>query len=90
MEFQEVIRLKPDHARAHYSLGVSLYLSGRGPEAVPHFFKAMQYEPKNMLIVGNSHYFLGVILTGMPGREAEGRAQLDTAEKLVPNLFKRQ
>ncbi len=90
VEFQEAIRLKPDHARAHYSLGVALYLSGRGSEAVPHFFKAIQYEPKNLLIVGNSHYFLGVILTGMPGRAAEGRAQLDTAEKLVPNLFKKR
>jgi tetratricopeptide (TPR) repeat protein len=83
-EFESVIRLKPDHGKAHYSLGVALFLSGRGAEAVDHFQKAIQYDPKNGLIVGNSHYFLGVILTGMPGRLDEAIANLEIAVKKRP------
>jgi len=84
-EFEAVIRLKPDHARAHYSLGVALFLSDRGPEAVEHFQKAIQYEPKNALIVGISHYFLGVIFTAMPGRLPDAIAHLREAVRMRPD-----
>jgi tetratricopeptide (TPR) repeat protein len=83
-EFEAVVRLKPDHARAHYSLGVALYLSGRGPEAVEHFEQAIRHEPTSPLIAGTSHYFLGVILTGMPGRLEEAISNLETAVKMRP------
>ena len=84
-EFQQVIRLKPDHARAHYSLGVALFLSGRGDEAIDHFEQAIQFAPGNALIVGLSHYFLGVILTPMPGRLDDAIAHLETAVKMRPD-----
>jgi hypothetical protein len=83
-EFQEVVRLKPDHARAHYSLGVALYLSGRGEEAIDHFEKAIQFAPDNALIVSTSHYFLGVILTPLPGRLDDAIAHLEVAVKMRP------
>jgi tetratricopeptide (TPR) repeat protein len=84
-EYEAVLRLKPEHARAHYSLGVALFLSGRGPEAVDHFEKAMKFEPNNPLITGYSHYFLGVILTEMPGRLDEAISNLEIAVRMRPN-----
>jgi len=83
-EFETVIRLKPDHGLAHYSLGVALFVSGRGPEAIEHFQAAILYLPKNVLIVANSHFFIGEILTGMPGRLPEAIANLNAALKLRP------
>ena len=83
-EFEQVIRLKPDHNRAHYNLGVALYLSGRGTEAIDHFEKAIQFAPGNALIVGLSHYFLGVILTPMPGRRDDAIAHLREAISMRP------
>jgi hypothetical protein len=84
-EFEAVIRLKPDHARAHYGLGVALYLSGRAPESIEHFEAAIHLEPKNALIAGNSHYFLGVILSEMPGRLEDAIAHLEAAVKMKPD-----
>jgi tetratricopeptide (TPR) repeat protein len=83
-EFEDVVRLKPDHPRAHYNLGVSLYLAGRGSEALEQFELAMRYAPTNTLIVGNSRYFLGVILTAVPGRLDEAIADLETAVAMRP------
>ena len=84
-EFEAVVRLKPDHNRAHYNLGVALFLSGRGPEAIEHFERAIQYAPDNALIAGTSHYFIGVILTNAPGRLDEAIANLQTAVKMRPD-----
>jgi tetratricopeptide (TPR) repeat protein len=84
-EFESVVRLKPDHNRAHYNLGLSLYLAGRGPEAVGQFEQAIRFAPKNALIVGNSHYFLGVIFTAMPGRLPDAIAHLREAVRMRPN-----
>lgn len=84
-QFQEVIRLKPEHNRAHYNLGVALFISGRGPEAIEPFQKAIQYAPNNKLIVGNSLDFLGTIYTSIPGRLPEAIASLDSAVALRPN-----
>jgi protein O-mannosyl-transferase len=83
-EYEAVLRLKPEHARAHYSLGVALFIAGRGPEAIDHFQKAMKFEPDNPLIAGYSHYFLGVILTNMPGRLDEAIGHLEEAVRLRP------
>jgi len=84
-QFEDVIRLKPEHNRAHYNLGLQLFISGRGPEAIEHFQKAIQYAPKNMLIVGNSLEFIGTIYTSMPGRLPEAIATLDSAVALRPH-----
>jgi Flp pilus assembly protein TadD len=84
-QFEDVIRLKPEHNRAHYNLGLQLYISGRGPEAVEHFQKAIKYAPTNKLIVGYSLEFLGTIYTSMPGRLPEAIATLDSAVALRPD-----
>jgi Flp pilus assembly protein TadD len=84
-QFEDVIRLKPEHNRAHYNLGLQLFISGRGPEAIEHFQKAIQYAPKNPLIVGNSLMFLGTIYTSMAGRLPDAIATLDSAVALRPN-----
>jgi tetratricopeptide (TPR) repeat protein len=83
--YQAVLRLKPDHARAHYSLGVALFLSDRGREAIDHFDSALRLEPGNPPLVANSHYFLGVILTNTPGRLPDAIGHLEEALRLRPD-----
>lgn len=84
LQFEDVIRLKPEHNRAHYNLALQLFISGRGPEAIEHFRKAIQYAPNNALIVGNSLEFIGMIYTSMPGRLPGAIAILDSAVALRP------
>lgn len=83
-QFEDVIRLKPEHNRAHYNLALELFISGRGPEAIEHFQKAIQYAPKNLLIVGNSLDYLGTIYTAIPGRLPLAIATLDSAVAFRP------
>lgn len=83
-EFEAVLRLKPDHARAQYSLGVALQRVGRAPEAVPHFEAAIRLEPQNFVLVSNSHYLLGEILMRMPGRVDEAIGHLEEAIRRRP------
>ena len=84
-QFEDVIRLKPEHNRAHYNLGLQLYISGRGPQAIEHFQKAIKYAPTNKLIVGYSLEFIGTIYTSMPGRLPDAIAMLDSAVALRPH-----
>lgn len=84
-QFEDVIRLKPEHNRAHYNLALQLFISGRGPEAIEQFRKAIQYAPNNMLIVGNSLEFIGMTYTTMPGRLPDAIAVLDSAVALRPS-----
>jgi cytochrome c-type biogenesis protein CcmH/NrfG len=84
-QFEDVIRLKPEHNRAHYNLALQLFILGRGPEAIEHFRSAIQYAPKNLLIVGNSLMFIGTIETSMPGRLPDAIAILDSAVALRPH-----
>jgi tetratricopeptide (TPR) repeat protein len=83
-QFEAVLRLKPDHARAQYSLGVALQRVGRAAEAVPHFEAAIRLEPDNFVLVSNSHYLLGEILTHTPGRLDEAIAHLEEAIRRRP------
>ena len=83
--FEAVLRLKPDHARAHYSLGVDEYLTGRARDAVPHFEQVLKLEPGNVLLTANSHLLLGKILMNMPGRLPDAVRHLQEAARLRPN-----
>lgn len=83
-QFEAALRLKPDHARAQYSLGVALQRAGRANEAVPHFEAAIRLEPQNFLLVSNSHYLLGEILTRTPGRLDEAIGHLEEAIRRRP------
>ena len=82
--FEAVLRLKPDHARAHYSLAVDEYLTGRTLDAVPHFEQVIKLEPGNLLLTANSHLLLGKILMNMPGRLPDALRHLQEAVRLRP------
>lgn len=83
-QFEAALRLKPDHARAQYSLGVALQRVGRTSEAVPHLEAAIRLEPGNFLLVSASHYLLGDILANTPGRLDEAIAHLEEAIRRRP------
>ncbi|MHB0962766.1 MAG: tetratricopeptide repeat protein [Gemmatimonadaceae bacterium] len=84
--FEAAIALKPDHARAHYSLGVALQRVGRTAEAVAHFDAAIRFEPNNPELVANSHYIAGDILRRDPTRLGEAVAHLREAVLLKPKV----
>ncbi len=42
---RDILREHPDHARAHYCLGLLLYRAGLLDEATPHFSKALELDP---------------------------------------------
>ncbi len=86
VQYQDVLRLKPTHARAHYSLGVALQRAGREHEAVPHFEAALRLEPGNFMLVANSHYLLGQMLMRSPGRIDEAIAHLGEAIRRKPMI----
>lgn len=82
--FEAAIRLKPDHARARYSLAVALQRSGRAAEAVPQLQRALRAEPNNPVLVANAHYILGDILRHDPARRAEAIEHLREAAHRKP------
>lgn len=84
--FEAAIALKPDHARAYYSLGVALQRVGRGAEAVPHLEAAIRFEPGNPELVANAHYIAGDILRADPARLDEAIAHLREAVRLKPKV----
>ncbi len=84
--FKAAIVLKPDHARAHYSLGVALQRVGRTAEAVAHFDAAIRLEPDNPELVANSHYIAGDILRRDPTRLGEAITHLREAVRLKPKV----
>ena len=44
-QLEEALRLSPEFARAHFSLGVILASSGRYPSAIERFESAVKLEP---------------------------------------------
>jgi Flp pilus assembly protein TadD len=85
-QYEETLRLKPDHGRAHYALGVALQRVGRNTEAVPHFEAALRLEPGNNLIVANASYLLGVELMRTPARAGEAAALFAEAARRKPDV----
>jgi hypothetical protein len=83
--FEAVLRVKPNHARAHYSLAVDEYLTGRPLDAVPHFEQVLVLEPGNVLLAANSHLLLGKILMNVAGRLPEAVRHLQEAVRLRPD-----
>lgn len=82
--FEAAIRLKPNHARARYSLAVALQRSGRTAEAVPQLEAALRDEPNNPVLVANAHYIIGDILRHDPARLAEAIEHLKEAAHRKP------
>jgi tetratricopeptide (TPR) repeat protein len=57
-QFQEVIRLKPDHADAHNDLGLAFDKQGQTGEAIRQFQEAIRLKPDH----DDAHYNLGNLL----------------------------
>jgi len=85
-EYEETLRLKPDHGRAHYALGVALQRVGRNAEAMPHFEAAIRLEPANNLVVANASYLLGVELMRTPARAGEAATLFAEAVRRKPEV----
>lgn len=82
--FEAAIRLKPDHARARYSLGVALQRAGRAAEAVPQLEAAIRLEPHNPMLVPSAHYIIGDILRRDPTRLDDAIAHLRETARRKP------
>ena len=44
-QYQEALRLKPDHAEAHNNLGIAFYQQRRTGEAIRQFQEALRLKP---------------------------------------------
>jgi tetratricopeptide (TPR) repeat protein len=43
--WQEALQINPDHAKAHYNLGLAMEKAGRLQEAVAHYEQALRIKP---------------------------------------------
>lgn len=82
--YEAVIRLKPDHVRAHYSLGVAFYVKERPDEAVREFRRVLALAAPSSFLAANSHLLLGTILMKEPGKLGEALVELEEAARLKP------
>ena len=73
------LRLNPNDAEAHVSLGEALLHIGRKAEAVDHFQRAVAADPN----LDEPHYQLGVLLR-MEKRLDEARQEFETTVRLNP------
>ncbi|MCY2925790.1 MAG: tetratricopeptide repeat protein, partial [Planctomycetota bacterium] len=44
-QFEQALKIKPEHAQAHYNLALALTQTGKGPEALAHFAQAVRINP---------------------------------------------
>jgi tetratricopeptide (TPR) repeat protein len=79
-QYEEAVRLKPTDAREEASLGNALFSAGRREEAVDHLRRATQIDPGN----ARMHLNFGVLLLNIPGRSAEGMAEIRETLRLDP------
>ncbi len=83
-EFAEVVRLRPDHATAHYNLGSLLAeMPGRVGEAVEHFETALRLTPDDPGVHNN----LALALLSL-GRRDDAIRHLQSVLRLEPNSAK--
>ncbi len=74
------MRIEPDYALAHYSLGNALASQGKISEAIAHYSEALRIEPEFALV----HYNLGLVLV-QQGKIEEAARHFETALQLNPN-----
>jgi tetratricopeptide (TPR) repeat protein len=80
--FEAALRIKPDHATAHYNLGNALAaMPGRLNDAITHYEEALRLKPNN----AEQHNNLGNALVRVPGRINEAIAHYETALRLKPD-----
>ena len=80
-EFQTAIRLQPDLADAHYTLGVLYWQRGEFDKAVAELQSAIQNQPS----YAEAHYTLGAVFK-QQGKLPEAAAALREAIRLQPDF----
>ena len=81
--YEAVVRLEPDHFRAHYNLGTLLMeVPGRRADAIAHLERAVTLEPKSV----DAQVNLGIALADIPSRSGEAIAHLEAAVAAKPDL----
>lgn len=71
--FQKALELKPEDTEIRRELGIVLWHLGRQEEGLRYLDEAIQQDPNSVI----SYFYLGMVLAGMPGREAEAVAALE-------------
>jgi Flp pilus assembly protein TadD len=82
--FQSAIRLRPDYAQAHNSLGLVFLQTGDDEKAISAFREAIKLRPD----FADAHQNLGAVLTA--NDPAEAVRELERAAALEPSLLKAQ
>jgi tetratricopeptide (TPR) repeat protein len=82
-QFQQALRIKPDHAEAYYNLGIISAGYGKLDEAVERYRQALQINPRYT----EAHNNLGSALVGL-GRLDEGIEQYRQALRIDPGHAK--
>jgi tetratricopeptide (TPR) repeat protein len=80
-QYEQALRIKPDHAEAHNNLGVLLGQAGRVQEAIRQYEQALRIKPD----FAGAHYNLGVIL-GQAGRVQEAIGHYEQALRIKPDF----
>ena len=78
-QFEQVLRISPDYARAHHSLAILAEADGRHAEALERFAAAVKYGPDD----ASSRVGFADLLR-RAGRLSEALGQYDQASKLDP------
>jgi tetratricopeptide (TPR) repeat protein len=78
---RQAIKNRPDHARSHVILGMSLRRLGKRQEALDAFRTAVQCNPN----LAEAHLYLGETLAEA-GQLDEARASLERAKELSPDI----
>lgn len=81
VEFQAVLRIKPDHAKAHMNLGNVLFQMGRLSDALAEYQSAVRLDPN----YAPAHNNLGIALMQMPDRLPDAVTEFQTSLRLQPN-----
>jgi protein O-GlcNAc transferase len=80
-EFQTAIRLQPDLADAHYTLGILFWQKGEFDKAIAELQSTIQNQPE----YAEAHYTLGTIFK-QQGKLLEAAAALREAIRLQPDF----
>jgi tetratricopeptide (TPR) repeat protein len=81
--YEAVLRLEPDHFRAHYNAGTLLMdIPARQPEALRHLESAVRIQPDSV----EARVNLGVLLADVPSRSREAIEHLEFAVAKRPDL----
>lgn len=80
-EYQQALRLNPNHATSHHWYSVLLFLRGRPSDGMAEVHKALELDPLSVIIrcsLGQHHF--------MAGRFDEASAEFEEALKLSPDF----